>query len=390
MNPVSSSPDIFVIGGGPAGLAIAIFAAQAGMRVAVADHRRLPLDKACGEGLMPDTLKLLQTLGVSMRESGGVPFQGIRFNDADGKTSAAASFTKGFGLGIRRTALHARLVQRAVALGVPLLWGSRVALEQGGRASCDGRPVRCKYLIGADGEGSPVRKWAGLEKVRYEHIRFGARVHFLIRPWTDSVEVYWAPRCQIVVAPVAPDELCVAVTSRDSRLRFDDAVREVPALASRLRGACPSDPLRGARTALRRLKRVCRDRIALTGDASGSVDPLTGEGIGLAFRQASALVGAIRRDNLLSYQNAHDHIGRVPHLLSRIMLSMDARPRLRSRALRALAVDPSLLWCLLNLQVGESSVSSAAFASAIRFGWFLIKPSEKLTAESEPLRGIEG
>ena len=48
------STDIFVIGGGPAGLATAIAARQRGFDVVVADGAQPPIDKPCGEGLMPD------------------------------------------------------------------------------------------------------------------------------------------------------------------------------------------------------------------------------------------------------------------------------------------------------------------------------------------------
>ena len=51
--------DLLVAGGGPAGLATAILGANAGLEVVVVERRRGPVDKACGEGLMPHTLALL-------------------------------------------------------------------------------------------------------------------------------------------------------------------------------------------------------------------------------------------------------------------------------------------------------------------------------------------
>ncbi len=78
----------------------------------------------------------------------------------------------GFGLGLRRTALHAKLAQRAADAGVALLWGARVTLEREGQVLCDAQPMRCKYVIGADGQASPVRTWAALDRTRYERIRF--------------------------------------------------------------------------------------------------------------------------------------------------------------------------------------------------------------------------
>ena len=378
MNSPAHSPDIFIVGGGPAGLATAILAAQRGLRVAVADHNHSPIDKACGEGLMPDTLAAMQTLGITVGYGEAVPFRGIRFQDADSQTCVEAEFGQGFGLGLRRTVLHAKLVERAAELGVALLWGSRVTLDRGRQIICESQPVRARWVIGADGEASPFRKWAALEQTRYEHIRFAARQHFRAAPWTDFVEVYWARDCQIVVAPIASEELCIAVTSRSPRLRFREALSQVPALSSRLRGMSAPNSARGARAALRRLSRVYRGRFALVGDASGSVDPLTGEGIGLAFKQGAALVDAIKCDDLQSYQAAHDRMGRAPRLMSRLMLMMDAHPHLRQRALRVLAAEPSLFSRLLNVNVGEFTLSKFGVSHALRLGWRVLTPDWEL------------
>jgi 2-polyprenyl-6-methoxyphenol hydroxylase-like FAD-dependent oxidoreductase len=56
--------DVLVIGGGPAGLAAAIAARRKGFSVAVVDAAVPPIDKACGEGLMPDALSALAELGI--------------------------------------------------------------------------------------------------------------------------------------------------------------------------------------------------------------------------------------------------------------------------------------------------------------------------------------
>jgi flavin-dependent dehydrogenase len=378
MNSSAHSADVFIVGGGPAGLATAILAAKRGLHVAVADHNVFPIDKACGEGLMPDTLTALKTLGIDLSRREATPFRGIRFREAESANYVEAEFGGSFGLGIRRTVLHAKLAERAAELGVVLLWGSRVTLNGDGRILCQGEPVRSTWVIGADGEASPFRKWAVLDEARHEHIRFAASQHFQVTPWTDFVEVYWGRDCQITVAAIAPEEVCVAVTSRVPALRFHDAVDRVPALASRLRNLGGLGKPRGARAASRRLRRVYRDRLALVGDASGSVDPLTGEGIGLAFKQAAALVEAITRNDLWAYQAEHDCIGKAPRLMSRLMLMMDTHPNLRRRALSILASEPSLFSRLLQFNVGKLRLSKVGFGDALRFGWRMLVPGCEL------------
>ena len=71
---VPSETDVFVVGGGPAGLAAAIAARQRGFEVVVADSAQPPIDKACGEGLMPDGVAALARLGVAATSATASPF----------------------------------------------------------------------------------------------------------------------------------------------------------------------------------------------------------------------------------------------------------------------------------------------------------------------------
>src|SRR5260370_17912196 len=106
------STDVFVIGGGPAGLAAAIAARKRGFDVIVADGAEPPIDKACGEGLMPDTIRVLNQLGVQVSALDGFILDGVRF--LDGNMSVKAEFSAGQGMGVRRVILHRRLGEHAL------------------------------------------------------------------------------------------------------------------------------------------------------------------------------------------------------------------------------------------------------------------------------------
>src|SRR5258708_24881928 len=116
----NSKADVFVMGGGPAGLAAAIAACQRGMSVVVADGTEPPIDKACGEGLMPETIAALGELGVEIQPDAGYRFRGIRFLQQE--MQVGAEFPQALGVGIRGTVLQGWLMARAENCGVRLMW----------------------------------------------------------------------------------------------------------------------------------------------------------------------------------------------------------------------------------------------------------------------------
>jgi flavin-dependent dehydrogenase len=117
-----------------------------------------------------------------------------------------------------------------------------------------------------------------------------------------------------------------------------------------------------------KLKSVYRGRVALIGDASGSVDAITGEGLSLGFRQALALAEALADGDLRRYQDAHRRLARRPAFMGRLMLLLDGRTALRERALRALASDAKVFSRLLAVHVGAASSPRLAAAGAL-LGW---------------------
>lgn len=370
-DPLPRSTDVFVIGGGPAGLAAAIAARRRGFQVVLADCSVPPIDKACGEGIMPDGIQAARSLGIDLSKAEPQPFRGIRFcaGGGDPSCSVEAPFPKGYGLGLRRLHLHRLMVDHAVDAGVRLAWGARITGIREHGVDVDGRFVEARWIVGADGSHSAVRQWAGLDASRYNSRRFGFRRHYRVAPWTDFMEVHWGEGCQLYVTPVSPEEVCAVSISRDSQLRLDDALTQFPDVARRL--SCPATLERGGVTASRRLKAVYRGRVALVGDASGSVDAVTGEGMCLLFHHALALADALRAEDLSLYQAAHRRIGRRPELMGDLMLMLDRRSGLRRRALRTLASRPQLFARMLSMHVGGSSPLDF-FTNGLALGWQML------------------
>ncbi|MDF9811048.1 NAD(P)/FAD-dependent oxidoreductase [Streptomyces sp. SPB162] len=311
--------DILVAGGGPAGLAAATHAALAGMRAVVVEPRTAPVDKACGEGVMPGGVAALRALGIG--DVHGRELRGIRYLDTT--RSAEARFRGGAGLGVRRTTLHAALHRRARDLGVEMVTGKvSDVLQTADHVVAAGMTAR--WLIGADGLHSPVRRGLGLALPDRAEGRYGLRRHYRVEPWTDLVEVHWSAHAEAYVTPVADDLVGVAVLSRVRR-GYAEHLAEFPALAARLEGAAVT-AVRGAGPLRQRVRRRVAGRILLVGDAAGYTDALTGEGIAHGLRSAEAAVRCLLGGRPERYEAEWTRLTRRHRLLTAALLAAARHP----------------------------------------------------------------
>ena len=91
---IDSSPDVVVIGGGPAGSTVSTLMAQKGLRVRLFERERFPRFHI-GESLIPETYWVLQKLNMlpKMRQSPFVHKHSVQFVNATGKLSAPFYFS---------------------------------------------------------------------------------------------------------------------------------------------------------------------------------------------------------------------------------------------------------------------------------------------------------
>uniref|UniRef100_UPI0035649B71 NAD(P)/FAD-dependent oxidoreductase n=1 Tax=Actinotalea sp. TaxID=1872145 RepID=UPI0035649B71 len=335
--------DVLVVGGGPVGLAAAIEARMVGHDVLVVEPRSGPIDKACGEGLMPGTLAALQRLDV---DPDGHPLRGIGYR-APGR-AVDHSFGNGPGRGVRRTTLHAALLDRCAAVGVEQrtarvdaveIVGDRTTVTLRIAGAQHGAPlqVSARWLLACDGLHSTVRRLLGLERPAPARAprRYGLRRHVQIAPWSDLVEVHWGERAEAYVTPVAEDLVGIALLGPRGTV-FDDALSGFPELAARIEGA-PLGEVRGAGPLRQDSRRRSLGPVRLVGDASGYVDALTGEGLRLGFAQARAAVATL--DSASDYERAWRAEGRDHRLLTRALVTWATSP-LRGAVVPVAAAAP--------------------------------------------------
>ncbi len=306
--------DLLVVGGGPVGLVTALEAAKAGLAVAVAEPRTSPVDKACGEGLMPTALDQLAALGV---EPQGHPFHGITY--VAGGRRVSADFPGGPGRGVRRLVLHEALSKAVAGAGVPVLpAAARLGAVRPTHVEVlvGDEQLRAGYVAAADGLHSTIRSDLGLGLPPRGRARYGLRRHWAVTPWSRHVEVHWSDDAELYVTPVDENTVGIAVLTSTKGRSFDDWLADFPEVAERLRGCRPASDVRGAGPLEQRTRRRTAGRVLLVGDAAGYVDAITGEGMAVGFLSAGALVDAVRDHDPAAYERAWSRSTRTSRLLT--------------------------------------------------------------------------
>jgi len=376
---VSRRRDAVVIGGGPAGLAFAIAAAARGLDVTVLEARPYPVDKACGEGILPAGVRALSALGLVQRlgPADATPLGAIRWIEAGGASdapvaTAEATLPAPGGLGVRRTALSAALLARAREAGVEVLGlealGHRRAADEALVQTGDGE-VRARLLVAADGLASPVRRREGLDRPAGGPKRFGLRRHVSIfgpgsgpdEPWSDAVEVHLADGVEAYLTPSGAGRLGVAfLFEREAPGGWEGLLARFPALRARLSSAPPASEDRGAGPLARAARTRTLDRLVLLGDAAGYVDAVTGEGLSLALGCAldlaalapDALAQGASRAALAGYERAWRRRFWPYQAWTRLLLAVARRPAVRRRAVALGASQRGALTRLVAAAVG--------------------------------------
>ncbi len=337
------------------GLVTAIAARQVGLRVLVLEQSASLPVKACGEGLMPRAVAVLQHLGVSL--DGAPELAGIRFHDRG--TTATARFHGTAARALCRQELMERLERRARELQVDLRRAHNLrdfSASSAGvqlRVSSPGGLLECsaRLLIGADGLRSTVRRKLGFELPPRHPLRFGTQRHYRCTPWSSWVEVHWHAHAEAYVTPLGADRVGVAVLSHRRACKSEEWPALFPELMSRL-AASPCERVRGAGPLEQRSCGVLAPGVALVGDAAGYLDALTGEGLAVGFASGLALVQRFAAGQLWRYPEDHRALLAGYYRSTEVLLACARHPRWRHLAIRLLSRYPQLFSALLAVSTG--------------------------------------
>jgi 2-polyprenyl-6-methoxyphenol hydroxylase-like FAD-dependent oxidoreductase len=326
-----------IIGAGPAGSIAAIALARAGIAVTLVEQHRFPRDKVCGECLSAVGIDVLGRLGVCgvLRRLRPAILHRSTICCADG-TRADLSLPKPM-WGVSRRSMDAALLDVARDLGVQIIQPARCEAVEPGASPCirvrllernELRTIDTDVVVIADGKGSlsqnppPPTGDFGL-KAHFVNVDcpadtielFGVRGHYGgIAPIENGLFnlAFSVPRAQVSRAS-SPCTPCHGLEARDTHARLDAHLKETASENASLRAA------------MRRARRISdwlvsplprfavkpdwQENIIPLGNAAAAIEPVGGEGMGLAMRSAEiaaneiACAFAMRREiNLVRLQ----------------------------------------------------------------------------------------
>jgi flavin-dependent dehydrogenase len=321
--------DAVIIGGGPAGAVAGAYLARAGLRPLILEKEKFPRF-AIGESLLPCGNDILKDLGVwpELEKGGFVKKYGADFTSGKSERFNRYWFRNALGKSyehtfqVERAAFDQILLNRARSEGCEVMEGVRVSSVKENEKGfltiiydhSDGRQtVKCRWLIDASGRCGVAGTNLKMPKVPTRDRKMVAIYGHFSGVRRNSGEA--AGHTVIVrfkegwfwFIPLSSDKTSVGAVVPPDLLRenrgdlekcFQHCLETTPDAKSRMGQAQSLQPLRATADYSWRFQSFAKNRVLLTGDAAGFVDPIFSSGVMLAMKSGRLAAEVIRKAEL--------------------------------------------------------------------------------------------
>lgn len=181
--------DCAVIGGGIAGLSLAILLAKEGKKVILFEKKSYPFHKVCGEYISNESKAFLQKLGIEFKDYQNTEIKTLRISSPSGYTIERPLSIGG--IGISRYELDQNLYQLALNAGVEVHPNTLVNAVEKTREVFDvkfnSNTIQAKTVVGAYGKTSNMDNLSSLIK-NSEYV--GVKYHIIADYDKSVVEIH--------------------------------------------------------------------------------------------------------------------------------------------------------------------------------------------------------
>jgi len=402
--------DVIVIGGGPAGSATALFLARSGYSVVLLDQAVFPRDKVCGEFISPAADAILERLGVlaSIKALSPVRLSGVAISSYE-KAAFAVEYPSLPGstcpmtsLSLPRMVFDRLLIERVKQKGVTLKEGHKVTdfiVEEGNVAGVRGRDelktpfeLRAQVVVDAGGRNSVSLRRFNLKKKSRGSRKIALAAHWTtLKPLEKYCSMHISHPGYTGIAPTGEGQINVVLVVDKKSLQgqndlHDFYVRTVlknPLRRNLLDKAEVGEKVRSVDSLGFSVRPVQTGGLVLVGDASGFIDPFTGEGIYLSLRSAEIASSVIdqcfkrkdfSKDALAVYERARKKEFNKKFLLSKIFQRLIYCPPLCNRVIQTLAKNPNLSATVVGV-IGD--YIPAEKVVSLKFLWRLLAKASR-------------
>lgn len=296
-----------IVGAGISGLVLGIRLRKMGLDAQIIERHGKQLRTICGEYLSPEGVDFLKSNDLTHVLNGFSPVEGMCLFSPKGEKVLTAFPGGKHGVAVNRQVFQERLLCEFESVGGKIHFDNALESismdENFVDVTTNKLKVRADYIIGADGRQSKVAKLLGLDLGPALHRKLA--IHCYLKPKKPLApfgQMHILPNGSYIgINPISSEEVNFSIVADQEAVKEAGGPRELinfwlqtPALFEQF-NLLTDEEIKTTSPITRNSIEITKKRAVLIGDASGFIDPLTGEGMTSAIKTACFLADEINK-----------------------------------------------------------------------------------------------